>query len=511
MLRRTSFWTLLLIIILFGGVGYYYQEELLALVVPAQEAETEEETVASAPVRRGNMLIAVGGVGELLPSRAINLSFSASGTIQEIFVQVGDQVEAGQILAVLDESDLQRQVIQSAIDVRSAELTMDDLLAEPSAVDMAAAQASFAEAQVAYDAIIAPPSEEELIAARSQLASAEAALNQLFVGLSDDELLTLNADLRSTEVALRQAQSAYDQVKWRADAGATSQAADLQNATIGYEKALAQFNVSTAGPASDQIAAARASVAQAQEALNLLEEGPDAMELLAADAKVAQAQATLDELNNGPDDNELELADLNVQQARHNMDAVMADLEGATIKAPFSGVVTAVNASQGEQIGTESIVTLAESETAEVQFWMEELDIEYVSIGNRITYLFEAFPDVEFSGQLRRIEPALVELEGAPAVQAWGSINLEAHPVTPLFGMNTEVEIIAGEANNALLVPIQSLRELVPGSFAVFVIDEGGELEMRPVEVGLRDFINAEITSGIEEGETVSTGDIQTQ
>jgi multidrug efflux pump subunit AcrA (membrane-fusion protein) len=73
--------------------------------------------------------------------------------------------------------------------------------------------------------------------------------------------------------------------------------------------------------------------------------------------------------------------------------------------------------------------------------------------------------------------------------------------------MNAEVEIVAGEALNAVLVPLQALRELGPESYAVFVVQEDDELEMRVVQVGLRDFVNAEIISGLEPGDVVSIGE----
>jgi multidrug efflux pump subunit AcrA (membrane-fusion protein) len=68
------------------------------------------------------------------------------------------------------------------------------------------------------------------------------------------------------------------------------------------------------------------------------------------------------------------------------------------------------------------------------------------------------------------------------------------------------VEVVAGEAENAVLVPIQALRELAPESYAVFIVLPNGELEMRVVQVGLRDFVNAEILSGLESGEMISLG-----
>jgi multidrug efflux pump subunit AcrA (membrane-fusion protein) len=74
--------------------------------------------------------------------------------------------------------------------------------------------------------------------------------------------------------------------------------------------------------------------------------------------------------------------------------------------------------------------------------------------------------------------------------------------------MNAEVEVIAAEARDALLVPLQALRELAPGSYAVFVVQPDGELEMRVVQIGLQDFVNAEVLSGLAPGEVVSLGEI---
>ena len=66
---------------------------------------------------------------------------------------------------------------------------------------------------------------------------------------------------------------------------------------------------------------------------------------------------------------------------------------------------------------------------------------------------------------------------------------------------------MAGEALNALLVPVQALRELGEDQYAVFVVQPDGELEMRMVEVGLKDYVNAEIRSGLQRGEVVKTGE----
>jgi multidrug efflux pump subunit AcrA (membrane-fusion protein) len=110
------------------------------------------------------------------------------------------------------------------------------------------------------------------------------------------------------------------------------------------------------------------------------------------------------------------------------------------------------------------------------------------------------------------VDPVMVTLDGTPAVQAWAALEIpDGAEVTILSGMSAEVEVIAGEARDTLLVPVQALREIGPGQYAVFVVDDSGELTMRPVRVGLMDFANAQILEGLERGDVVSTGTVETE
>ena len=78
------------------------------------------------------------------------------------------------------------------------------------------------------------------------------------------------------------------------------------------------------------------------------------------------------------------------------------------------------------------------------------------------------------------------------------------------IGLNAAVDVIGGRAEDVPLVPVEALRELDPGEYAVFVVEDG-EPVFRLVEVGLMDFTFAEIKSGLEPGEIVSTGIVETE
>jgi multidrug efflux pump subunit AcrA (membrane-fusion protein) len=121
--------------------------------------------------------------------------------------------------------------------------------------------------------------------------------------------------------------------------------------------------------------------------------------------------------------------------------------------------------------------------------------------------VFDAAPDATFTGAVIRVDPALVSVGNTSVVQAWATLDRNDDDATRLLsGMSATVEVTAGEARNALLVPVQALRELAPGSYAVFVVQSDGTLKLTPVTVGLQDSVNAEIKSGLQPGDVVSTG-----
>jgi len=71
------------------------------------------------------------------------------------------------------------------------------------------------------------------------------------------------------------------------------------------------------------------------------------------------------------------------------------------------------------------------------------------------------------------------------------------------------VDVIAAQAKNAILVPVEALHEISTGQYAVFVM-KNGTPTLTMVEVGLQDGTFAEIKSGLEAGEVVTTGIVET-
>jgi RND family efflux transporter MFP subunit len=509
MLRKRLFWIILiaLVIVVAGGGGYYYYNNYY---LQAQEP-VEEDTISTYTVGRGDLVITASGSGTLVPASETSPGFRSGGLLAEVLVEIGDQVEAGQMLARLDDTDVLDQIAQAEISLRQSELNLAELTEDADPADLASAQASLSSAQADLTKLTSPAAEQDLLAAQENLKSAQEALAELLAGPDEDAVEIAQADLTIAEMNLQIAQAAYDRVADKENIGMTQQAMDLWQATTNYEKTKAEYEDALKGATADEISDGRAKVAQAQAQLDALLEEPDPDDIAAAEARITQAHAQLDALLAGASANDLEAAQLNLAQAQLNLESAQRSLAETKLVAPVPGTVIAVEAQAGESVGTAAIITLADLEEPRIQFWVEEADMASIATGNRVNVLFEALPDYTYSGEIISFDPMLVTVDGTPAVQSYASLDLSSQPITLLSGMNAEVEVVAGEALNAVLVPLQALRELgtdtAGGStYAVFIVLPNGELEMRIVEVGLKDFVNAEILSGLEPGDVVSLG-----
>lgn len=449
-MRKRMLWLSLLILVLAAGGGYaYYRLAYLPHQVPSAP------TLATAQVRRGDVVLSVTGSGTVVPATESDLGFETGGYVAEVLVTVGDQVEKGQVLARLETDALKVAVEEADIALRLAQLDLADVTEGPSEVELAAAQANVQNARTA------------LLVAQYNYST------------------TLNSSLDSAVRARQIEFQWYVDRYWKLKEGGANEK-DLEAAWNDWAMAEYRFNQAVQRAkmeeldATNQLDQARNQLYQAQEKLRLLQSGPTTTTVMQAQQKVERARLALEDAR--------------------------ANLEAAELRAPFDGTVVAVSAIPGQYVGTAPIITLADLSRPLLKFWVEESDMSGVAVGYRVEVTFEAFPDEVFTGTVMRVEPALVTVGNTQAVQAWATLELP--PGRTLFGgMNAEVEVISAEARDVLLVPLTALRELGAGQYAVFVVQPDGTLLLRPVEVGLKDLVNAEIRSGLAEGEIVSLGE----
>ena len=111
-----------------------------------------------------------------MPASETALAFRSSGVLADVAAKVGDRVEAGQVLARLDDTDARAQIAQAEANPRLAEIKLADLTAAADPAAAAAARASLAAAQADLTKLITPATAAELLGAQENYRSAQEAL-----------------------------------------------------------------------------------------------------------------------------------------------------------------------------------------------------------------------------------------------------------------------------------------------------------------------------------------------
>ncbi len=468
MLKKFSKKTLLiagaiLIVVVGSGFAYYNLAYL-----PAQTAD--EPKIQTATVRQGDLVVYASGSGVLIAGDEIELGFGTNGPVAEIHVQPGDQVIAGDVLAVQGEREqLEAAVAADELSAINARQSLDSIY-EKADVATAQAQITLADARDAlYSAEYTNIVQQE--GNRASQATIDAAA----------------AELENAEDALARANEKLNQDP---DDGALQ--INYANAMSKYQTALGNWNWYTGQPTEIQQAMLDAEIAMTK-------------------ALLGQAELEWERVKDGPDADEIVKAELQLANAEAKLAISQRDLEQSIIVAPMDGTVITVNANVGQNVSG-TFITLADLSQPHLEIFLDETDLGKIDLDYAVEVIFDALPDEVFKGIVIQVDPGLYTSQGVSAVRGLVKLNSESVVMLDnlLIGMNAAVDVIGGKAERVVLVPVEALRELSPGEYAVFVLEDGVP-RLRTVEVGLMDFTFAEIKSGLKAGEIVTTGIVETE
>ncbi|HXF61453.1 MAG TPA: HlyD family efflux transporter periplasmic adaptor subunit [Caldilineaceae bacterium] len=392
-----------LILVVAGVGGYLYVQSQGGW--QALTGATAQATPTPLPPIETSPAVIVDAV--VVPARFATLSFASSGIVAEVVVEEGERVEAGQLIASLEN---ERQVIaiaQAEARVKSAQARIAELRAGARPEEIQAAQAAVDVARANLENLVDGVRAEDVAAAEAALAAAEAAYQNVLAGADDEQLIAAEAELANAEAALRQAQSAYDQVKWRNDVSALPEAANLEQATNNYEAARARYDLLAAGAEESDIAAARAEVERARAALEQARTPATASQIAAAEAQVRQAEAELALRMAGSRPETILAAEADLVEAQTILMQRQLELADTQLTAPFAGTIASLDLEVGEQVTAGAPVI----QLADLSEWrietddLTEINVVYVREGDRVEIAIDALPELELTGSVVRIKP----------------------------------------------------------------------------------------------------------
>ena len=391
------------------------------------QAPKQDLSTYTVPVQQKDVTVRITANGEAVPVQRLNLNPKTAGRLAKLYVEQGDRVQQGQIIARMDSQEIEAKRDQALAELSRTQANLALLKAGNRPEEIGQAQASVSEAQA------------KIVSAQTRL------------------------DLASARVRRNQS---------LANEGAISR--DSLDEFLNEERS-AQANL-------EQV---KASYSSSQQKLTQQKNGSRVEEIEQSAAQVASAQASLRQIN--------------------------TQIEDTVIQAPFSGVITQKNATEGDFVtptsfasstsSATSIVTLAND--LEVLAKVPEVDIGQIKQGQTVELRADAFPSQTFKGVVRLVSPEAKEDATQRGVITFEvRVKLLTGKDTLRSGMTTDLAFLGKQLNNSLMVPTVAIVT-VKGQTGVLLPDSNNKPKFQSVTIGPNIGNETEIIKGIKSGDPV--------
>ncbi len=171
------------------------------------------------------------------------------------------------------------------------------------------------------------------------------------------------------------------------------------------------------------------------------------------------AQSELDLASNNLRKSELELASAEAKLVNDQakIEQAQSDLDGATLIAPFDGIIGAVNGQVGQINGinsSSSTLLTVMSQELQLSALVNEADIGRIKVGQKVEFTSNAYPNQVFHGQVVRVTP---EAQSVSNVQYYPVLISCEDPDNQLYsGMSVSATIIVVREDDVLTVPMMA-------------------------------------------------------
>lgn len=457
----------------------------------------------TAQVQRQDLTVSVSGSGTVTPIESYQVSALVTGEILESPFEDGDQVEKDQLLYRIDPGSAQTALQQAQLSVQQAQMNYDTLASSLQVKAIGGGVVQTLHVQegdlVSAGTAIADITDTSTMTLTVPFQAGDAA----HISAGQTAQVTLSGTLETLTGTVESVASA-DQV---GNGGALVRQVKIRLTNPG---ALTETTSATARVGTYACAAGGTLSPQLRQTITAAASGEITNLNVSVGSRVS-AGAVLAAIGGESAENSLADAALAVQNAQLSLQSAQEALDSYTITSPISGTVIEKNLKAGDQLNggdSGAMAVIYDLSQLELQMDVSELDIGQIQPGQTVEITAEALPGQTFTGVVEKV-----------SVNGTTTDGFTTYPVTILLseygdlnpGMNVSAHIIVERAENAMCVPAEAVNSdgtvLVAGEGAFaedgVTIADPSKIESRPVTLGRGNQDYVEITSGLEEGETV--------
>ena len=475
--RRWKRWAALgVAVVVAGGVGWKMMTK-----------EPKLPMVPALPIEKGELSNIVGLDGVVKSAQDAQVYAVQSGFLESVNVSVGDRVEAGQILARMDTTDLKMQIAEQQASIKLTQKKNDF------AIDLA--QKKLTDNRVD----IAAGLNSRLIAADSALSSAQQELNAArrdYTERAEDHEL---ADLAMND-ARKKLDRAWDAWKeadknFTQNTGGVTQA-DVDEKKAAYDDAFDKYNeldkeyggsLSTEGRNLREARIAYQNALDSRNAIkNAVQREVESLEQSVASTELAN-DITLDLLK---------------------MQRLNKQLGDANITAPISGMVTAVYAKEGAP-ASGLLFIIEDIDRLVIKTSVQEYDVNLITEGMPVSIKSDATGEDVYEGQVEKIYPTSQKNTSSENTSSKVTFETDVALLSQdsdlRVGMNVRLGITTASKQDVFSVPFDAVITGPDGADILYIAETNEEgrtfVKALPVALGLETDFRIEVSGeGVVEG-----------
>lgn len=438
---------LIAVVVAAAVVAGYFQ------ISNAAKPKEEEALLRDYPVSRGNITAGTDGSGGLQVEGQPH-NFSMPVTLEEVYVNPGDNVAQGDQLAKISEAALQKKIQELELELKKAKLAVADAKNNKSkgALGLEKLQDPDEVGKAQY--------QSEKNAAKTQADAAQAKINEMQAQIAaiDEKLATLAPEDPEIEV-LNQQKAALEQ-----ELGKANEELGAANASI------------------NQIDAVRQDQINQQEKTNNVERRSVGYDMKGYD-------------------NAISLAALEVEKVEKQIAELQTIQENPVLYAQRGGVVLEVGYTPGQETTLDKpVAKIGSLEDIFALLQVTQNDIASIEAGQDVEYQLDAFPGKQFKGKV--LEKMLIPVKDSNPVAYTVKASIEADGEQLLSGMTCSAQFIVKQVKDVLQISNKAIK-LKDGKQVVLLKDEQGQLYEQEITTGFSDGKFSEVLSGLKEGDTV--------
>ena len=501
-------------------------------------------------VTKGNLLVSVEGEGKIINPNIVNLSFLINGTLQDVNVEEGQMVQAGDVIATLDPRefnfdlrDAQNQVNIAWANIKAKEAELTDQSLRLAQNDLVNSEQVLRESVEDYEQALNQSYDSAELTIETALQSIEDVVTYLEILFSvnrQDSVYKTVARTFNDSVRQNQVKNLYYDLA-RVNKSLKSEYStiissnheaippfimkmnflmrDVENI---LENVQILFNRATpySGADSSLVQSAESDLQSLSSKINSQSSALNNAVQSIDDAKLNREQGE-DQARRSLETTELKLenserdydrAKINkatsltiqyaqLQQAQVRVEKARYNLSLATLRSPIDGEATVVNGKPGETIKADTanaenaFVRIISDDNFTTEVYIEEVDIARIRKGQTAIITLDAIPEVELEGTVTYVSNvSTIDNNGVTTYLVRVEIiDTKKAPIRE--GMTSYVEFVEHQALDALLLPSTAIVN------EQYVFDQNGERV--PVRTGITDGRMMEIYEGVIEGQKI--------